>query len=505
MNSGFSSEAHRVMPTNQSVPTTALALRALLGMLGAVIVASMILCAVLTAWALRQQHGRAEADHRLGQLQDQLAQLQLDHSRLTDQAALHEETAKKLQTTQTELEQAHEQVKRLMRLLEQTEAEKKQLEDRTARLQEDLDQANARVARLTKELLLAKSAQLKPSVDDPLEHAALLAVKQPAEALKLLRDPRVFPMAKRDFAWQWLQGRAEQRRVETKSIRLTKLESLGVDRDGALFVALDGDKSLAAYDWAEGVLALHEKLLPQTTVVMHPSGKHFYTAGTDRLIHVWDVASGKRKFTSRALHQATISGMGLTRDGKWLVTGDLDGVIRGWDASTCLDKFSFRGPVGRVRVVLMTDDAKMVISSAADKTIRLWDVPGKRPLFTLPGHSAPIQAMTLSGDSAYLASTDAVNSMRIWDLKQQEECGMLDKVSVSALTFSPDNKQVIAATTTGQLLVWDIAKRKKIIDWPLTPPGVGVAALAFNESGTLLTTVTFTGTITRWDVTRDSE
>lgn len=508
MSEGSNSELRHAMDTTNTRPLPN-PLKNLLALLAAVTLGSAIISAALTTWGIHLSSERLAVAQQVDQLKQKLAELQQTQATGSNNSTAQLTNAnEKLATMQTELDKAHEQLDQLRLTLERAENEKNLFKQQVQQLQNNLDQANTKLARAQEELLLAKNRKDNQSPTNPLEHAAHLTMAEPAKGLELLCDETNFPVAKRDFAWQWLLGRAQERPVEVKSMRLTRIESLCFNRDCKLFVAIDSDKSIRLYHWLDGFTQLHEKILPQMTVAMHPDGLQFYTAGNDRMIHVWDTLTGRRKLASRPLHQSGITSLGSSRDGKWILTGDADGVIRIWDANTCLDKLNFRGPIGRVRVVLMSDDAKLVISSAADKTIRVWDIPGKRLQTTLAGHSSPIQAMALSKDSSYLVSSDAVSSMRVWNLRQQEEDGTLNDVAVTAMVFTPDGKQIIAGTSTGRMLVWDMARRKKVLDWPLVKDQESVIGLAtddFNFRITTLTCVTLKGTIYRFEIPATSQ
>ncbi len=55
--------------------------------------------------------------------------------------------------------------------------------------------------------------------------------------------------------------------------------------------------------------------------------------GRETGIHVWDAASGKLRFILRG-HEDNVYALAFTPDGRWLMSGSLDGTIRYWDAST---------------------------------------------------------------------------------------------------------------------------------------------------------------------------
>ncbi len=55
--------------------------------------------------------------------------------------------------------------------------------------------------------------------------------------------------------------------------------------------------------------------------------------GRERRIHVWETATGKSRFLLSG-HEQNVTALAFTHDGRWLVSGSVDGTIRYWDRKT---------------------------------------------------------------------------------------------------------------------------------------------------------------------------
>jgi WD40 repeat protein len=64
--------------------------------------------------------------------------------------------------------------------------------------------------------------------------------------------------------------------------------------------------------------------------MLNADGQSVITGGEDRMIHVRDVSSGK-ELASWQGHEAPISVLTFSPDGKFLVSGTRDGTIKLWD------------------------------------------------------------------------------------------------------------------------------------------------------------------------------
>ena len=69
--------------------------------------------------------------------------------------------------------------------------------------------------------------------------------------------------------------------------------------------------------------------VPVTAVAFSPDGKHLATGGADKLVHLWDVSTGKPVRTMQG-HSMAITDLEFSPDGKRLASSSLDQTIRLW-------------------------------------------------------------------------------------------------------------------------------------------------------------------------------
>lgn len=139
-----------------------------------------------------------------------------------------------------------------------------------------------------------------------------------------------------------------------------------------------------------------------------PTGKHIYSAGDDKAIKMWDVASGIDVNTFNA-HKAPVLTIELNEDGSRLVSGDSDGTIIVWNALTGDVIDQFKAHEGAVNTAKFSKDESMIISGGDDELLRMWTSSGDS-ISTVTGFSSPIKNLGISPDGTRIVTGGGKNN-----------------------------------------------------------------------------------------------
>ena len=120
-------------------------------------------------------------------------------------------------------------------------------------------------------------------------------------------------------------------------------------------------------------------------------------------VEIWDRLSAQRILKSPAFTCAALS-----PDGRQLVAGSFDGVVRLWQTGTWGEPMLLVGHANRVLSVAVSPDGRIVASAAEDGSVKLWNAATGRELLTFEArlyHTA--ESLRFSPDGSTLAGSGA--------------------------------------------------------------------------------------------------
>jgi WD40 repeat protein len=187
----------------------------------------------------------------------------------------------------------------------------------------------------------------------------------------------------------------------------------------------------------------------------------------------------------------------MSGDGKAIVSGSEDGIVRLWDLVTGQEVRRFTGHRGAVYSVAISPNGKHIASGGKDKTVRLWDLAGADQIGQLGGHQAEVGTVAFCPDGRTLASAPrgasllpGESNIRLWDVVTRKEVGQFrgHKQGIQAMVFCRDGKLLASISDWHQysdrtLRLWDVTKQIEIRHWESNNTNERFTALAFAPDG----------------------
>jgi WD40 repeat protein len=149
--------------------------------------------------------------------------------------------------------------------------------------------------------------------------------------------------------------------------------------DGRQVASGSADKTVLVHDRATGqkVREITGQTAETYYVAFSHDGRFVFSCG-DTAAHMWEIATGRqaRKFDAGG-NSGYVKGLALSPDGRHLLTGHEDKLVRLWDVATGKELQRFEGHTAAVNCVAFSSDGARALSGGQDNTVRLWGLPAR--------------------------------------------------------------------------------------------------------------------------------
>jgi predicted Zn finger-like uncharacterized protein len=258
------------------------------------------------------------------------------------------------------------------------------------------------------------------------------------------------------------------------------------------------------------------------SLALSPDGATLAAADVSGKLPMFDVATGKRRFTLGPVPESVMKkvwfdnnfGVAFSPDGNTLAVANLSGVLVLWDVAT---RKIARNVVdtGAAYGLAYSPDGK-TLAVGHSRGVDLWDVAGGKLAATLTGHAVVngspfVLSVAFSPDGKTLASGGGDGAVKLWDLASGKCTATLvghsAGVQVRSVAFSRDGRRLAsgggvsdgkAHYKQGEIRVWDVASGKVLHRF--TQGAQVVMSVAFSPDGRALAAGSTDGTVQLWEL-----
>ncbi|XP_047100416.1 pleiotropic regulator 1 [Schistocerca piceifrons] len=229
---------------------------------------------------------------------------------------------------------------------------------------------------------------------------------------------------------------------------------------------------------------------------VEPGNEWFATGSADRVIKIWDLASGQLK-VSLTGHISSVRGLAVSARHPYLFSCGEDRQVKCWDLEYNKVIRHYHGHLSAVYTLALHPNIDVLATAGRDATCRIWDMRTKANVHTLTGHTNTVASVICQSAEPQIVTGSHDCTIRLWDLAAGKSRATLTnhKKSVRALVFHP-TVYMFASASPDNIKQWKCPDGKFVQNLP--GHNAIINCLAVNPEGVLVSGAD-NGTLHCWD------
>jgi WD40 repeat protein len=194
-------------------------------------------------------------------------------------------------------------------------------------------------------------------------------------------------------------------------------------------------------------------------VAFSPNGKRVVSGGADKVVRRWDPVKGSMVGTFIG-HSSNVNSVAFSPDGKSIISGSLDGTVRIWDAEHSTAPLAAKGQAGKNAESFPQRGNGFGVRD----TPREVKVPVSTPLLTL-ATKQPIMDAAFSPDGKRIVTGGREATLTLWDAEKATEIRTFrgHEKEIQGVAYSPDGIRIASGSLDRTVRVWNTEDGKTVL------------------------------------------
>jgi WD40 repeat protein len=251
---------------------------------------------------------------------------------------------------------------------------------------------------------------------------------------------------------------------------------------------------------------------PVYAVAMLPANTHVLTAGADKAVKMWNLATGANDRTFAGA-QAAVKTIAVAKNNLLLAAAGADQTLRVYQLADAKELGAVK-TAGTVRSLAFTPSSLALVAGISDKTMTAWATPftagqPNPPEFLQPVQTytaaEPIQDLAIAADNATLYSAGLDKALHVWKLASPTPTRNFPHPNnVDAVAFQPKGTLLASGCHDGKVRFFDLVKNAQVkeITAHVGPNNAQntIYTVAFSPDGKQVITSSLDNSLKLWDV-----
>ena len=205
-------------------------------------------------------------------------------------------------------------------------------------------------------------------------------------------------------------------------------------------------------------------------IILTKDDKYLATGNRDGIPKLWNLKTGICYRTFKG-HTRRAGDVSVSADNKYLASCSWDGTARFYDIQKIKCLKIFKGHRGGIRGCYLNADGKYLVTVGFDHTAKLWHTSSGRCIRTFVGHMGWLRSCYMSNNGKYIATASGDGTARIWHALTGRCIRIFDVYcrdvqaknkydGVLSVHLDENNKIIATASGNGKIHIWDVATGK---------------------------------------------